>query len=234
MTGISAADLAEDGFTGAPAITCEAPEVSEIWGNLGTHWRILERNFKAYPVCRWAHPPIEAALALARTYEFDLNEVEEIVVTTFHEATKLSTRRPMDGDAAQYSLPLTVAISLIHGTIRPEHMLIQNYDRPDIWRLVDKVSFVESDEYNAGFPQERFANVIIKLADGTTLKSETAVARGSFDAPLSDGEILEKLHHYAASVLSQSAQDKIARILTDPSNAASPAELVALLQPRPC
>jgi 2-methylcitrate dehydratase PrpD len=51
LTGISAADLAEDGFTGAPAITCEAPEVSEIWGDLGTHWRILESNFKAYPVC---------------------------------------------------------------------------------------------------------------------------------------------------------------------------------------
>jgi 2-methylcitrate dehydratase PrpD len=233
LTGISAADLAEDGFTGAPAITCEAPEVSELWGDLGTRWRILESNFKAYPVCRWAHPPIEAALALADAHEFSVSDIEEIIVTTFHEATKLSTRRPMDGDAAQYSLPLAVAICLIHGTIRPEHMLPQNYDRPDIWRLVDRVSFAESDQYNAGFPKERFANVTIKLANGTTHESETAVARGNFDVPLSDGEILEKLYYYAGNVLSQTAQDQISSILTDPSNAVSPAELVALLQPRP-
>ena len=230
LAGISAADLAQDGFTGAPAITCEADEVSEIWADLGTKWRILETNFKAYPVCRWAHPPVEGALALARAHAINLDDIEDILITTFQQATQLATRRPIDGDAAQYSLPLTVAISLINGTILPEHLLPQNYARADVWRLVDTVRFAVSDAYNAAFPHERFADVAIRLKDGTVLQSYKAVARGNFDAPLLDEEILAKLEHYAAPVLQNVARAKIAAVLTDPPKAPAPAELISLLQ----
>jgi 2-methylcitrate dehydratase PrpD len=98
LAGISATDLAQDGFTGAPAITCEADEVSEIWADLGTKWRILETNFKAYPVCRWAHPPVEGALALSREHAIDPDDIDDILITTFHEATQLATRRRPDPD----------------------------------------------------------------------------------------------------------------------------------------
>lgn len=231
LAGISAADLAQDGFTGAPAITCEADEVAEIWADLGTKWRILETNFKAYPVCRWAHPPIEGALALARAHAINPDDIEDILITTFQEATQLATRRPMDGDAAQYSLPLTIAISLINGTILPEHLLPENYDRADVWRLVDSVRFAVSDDYDAAFPDERFADVTIRLRKGTVLQSNGAVARGNYDAPLLDKEILDKLEHYSAPVLRNDARAKIAAVLTDPPNAPSPAELLSLLQP---
>ena len=60
--GVAAAWLAREG-TGAPAITLEAAEVGQYWSDLGTRWRIREQYFKAYPVCRWAQPAIEAALA---------------------------------------------------------------------------------------------------------------------------------------------------------------------------
>ncbi len=65
MAGLSAAYLAADGFTGAPALTWEADAVADIWADVGSRWRILEQYFKAYPVCRWAQPAIEAALTLA-------------------------------------------------------------------------------------------------------------------------------------------------------------------------
>jgi 2-methylcitrate dehydratase PrpD len=68
--GISAALLARDGFTGAPALTVEAEDARAFWGDLGTRWRIREQYFKAYPVCRWAQPAVEAALALQRAHRF--------------------------------------------------------------------------------------------------------------------------------------------------------------------
>ncbi len=231
LVGISAADLAEDGFTGAPAITCEAAEVAGIWGDLGQNWRILESNFKAYPVCRWAHPPVEAVLALVRAHDVAPDAVEGIVVTTFHEATRLTTRRPVAGDAAQYSLPLCVALALRHGTILPDHMLPAHYDQPEVWGLVDKVSFAESQAYNAAFPAERCADVTLVLAGGRRLQSDMAVARGNHDAPLSDRELLEKLEVYAAA-LPESSRHAIAAILTDPSHAPTPMALIAMLQPR--
>ena len=39
LSGVTAAFLAADGFTGAPAMLAEAPEVAEYWVDLGTRWR---------------------------------------------------------------------------------------------------------------------------------------------------------------------------------------------------
>ena len=98
MTGVSAAELARAGFTGAPAVTVEANEVAEIWADLGTRWRVLELYFKPYPVCRWAQPAIEAALQVRDGAAAD--DVDEIEVRTFHEATRLATRAGDDGGGA--------------------------------------------------------------------------------------------------------------------------------------
>lgn len=231
MTGISATDLAESGFTGAPAITCEAADVRPFWSDLGRCWRIQETNFKAYPICRWAHPPVEAVLTLVRDHDIELERIEEVIVTTFHEAARLATARPKDGDQAQYSLPLAVALALVHGTITPNHVLPENYDRPEIWRLVDRVRINEKAAYNDAFPAERYADVTFVLSDGHHLSSDRVTARGNDDAPLSDEEILVKLQQYAAPILSEEKRAAIARILTTPERAPSPAELVSLLTP---
>ena len=54
MAGVSAAYLAAEGFTGAPAISMEADEVRDIWSDLGKRWYITDQYIKLYPVCRWA------------------------------------------------------------------------------------------------------------------------------------------------------------------------------------
>lgn len=233
MTGISAADLAEDGFTGAPAITCEAADTRPFWDDLGRRWRILETNFKAYPVCRWAHPPIEAVLALMRDHDIQPERIDEVIVTTFHEAVRLATTRPKDGDQAQYSLPLAVALALVLGSITPDDLLPENYDRPEIWRLVDRVRITEKAAYSQAFPKERFAEVTLVLSVGQRFSSGRRAARGNHNSTLSNMEILAKLEQYAAPVLSKEKRAAIARILTTPKRAPSPAELVSLLTPAP-
>ncbi len=231
MTGVSATDLAESSFTGAPAIICEGADVASFWEDLGERWRILETNFKAYPVCRWSHPPIEAVLALMREQAIQPEHIEEIIVSTFHEATRLANPRPTDGDQAQYSLPLAVTLALVYGTITPQHVLPESYDRPEIWRLVDRVRLVENSAYSEAFPEERYADVTIVLPDDQRLSSICMAARGTGDAPLKDAEILAKFDRYATRALSQTKRDAIAGILASPERAPSPAELVRFLAP---
>ena len=92
--GIRAALLARDGFTGAPAVTVEATAYARIWADLGTRWRIREQYFKAYPVCRWAQPAIEAALALKRAHGFDAADVVALSHRIFREAIDLGSQCP--------------------------------------------------------------------------------------------------------------------------------------------
>lgn len=108
---------------------------------------------------------------------------------------------------------------------------LQIHDDPEIWRLVDRVSFVEKDEYNDLFSGERCADVTLVTRNGRRLQSATAVARGNYDAPLPDDEILQKLEQYADTVLAADARLKIAGILNGPARELTPAVLISLLQP---
>ncbi len=119
MAGVTAACLAREGFTGAPAITVEGEAVEEYWRDLGERWRIAEQYMKPYPVCRWAQPAMEAVAQLRRDHQFAAGAIESITVTTFSEATRLAVRSPGSTDAAQYSLPFPVAALLVRGRLGP-------------------------------------------------------------------------------------------------------------------
>lgn len=209
MVGVTAADLAEDGFTGAPAITCESPEVAAFWSDLGQRWRMLEMNFKAYPVCRWSQPPVEAIASLKAKHDFRSDEIKGIEVCTFHEATRLATTRPRDSDEAQYSLPVTAALSFYYPSLLPCHLEPEVFNRKEILALADLVTFSEVDEYNTAFPDERYAHVRLELFDGRVITSQAHVARGNHDNPLSDRELLDKFTTYSAGAISE---DQICRL----------------------
>lgn len=203
MAGINAAYLAADGFTGAPALTVETEEVKEIWSDLGERWRIREQYFKAYPVCRWAQPAIEAALNLQREHQLKADDIQEVDVNTFHEGTRLATRHPNASDEAQYSLPFPVAAALVRGQVGAGEVTGAALHDPAILRLSDCVNLVDDATYNSRFPAERWAHVSFILKDGTRLTSQPAIARGNPENPLSDSELNEKYWLLAEPVLGQ-------------------------------
>jgi 2-methylcitrate dehydratase PrpD len=219
MVGLSAAYLASDGFTGAPALTWESDEVAAIWSDLGTRWRILEQYFKAYPVCRWAQPAIEAALTLQREHELTVDAITRVEVVTFHEGTRLATRFPSSSDEAQYSLPFSVAAALTRGQVGAAEVSGAALRDPAILRLSESLILTEDDGYNAKFPAERWAHVVFHLPDGSTLRSKPMEARGGETNPLSDDELRAKYRLLAEPVLGPSRarriEDCVARLPED-------------------
>ena len=192
MTGVMAAIMAREGFTGAPAITVENDEIAGLWADIGRRWRMDELYFKPYPVCRWAQPAMEAVTQLRGDHQFGHADVAGITVRTFHEASKLATAEPLDTDAAQYSLPFPLAALLVRGQVGPAEIDGAALRDLDILRLSRLTQLVDDPRYSSLFPAERWAEVEISLADGRTLRSQPAVARGSADNPLSDREISDK------------------------------------------
>ncbi len=232
MTGAASVFMAGEGFTGAPAITMEGDDVAEFWDDVGTRWRISEQYFKAYPVCRWAQPAIEAAAQLQRDHRFAHGDIEAIAVRTFHEAYKLATAEPRDTDAAQYSMPFPVAALLVRGRVGPGEIGDAALADADILRLSRMIEPVDDARYSALFPAERWAEVELRLGDGRVLRSAPAVARGSAENPLSDAEVSEKFHGLMqAGGLGDRAR-RIEDIVMQLDRAASFAPLVeALRQP---
>ncbi len=233
MAGLSAAYLAADGFTGAPALTVESDETASIWSDLGQCWRILEQYFKAYPVCRWAQPAIEAALTLQREHRIEADNIEHIEVRTFHEGTRLATRQPAATDEAQYSLPFPVAAALVRQQVGAGEVTGDALRDPAILRLSNSMILAEDETYNARFPAERWAHVAFVLRDGSRLTSAPAIARGNPENPLSDDELLAKYRLLAEPVLGAERAHKLEALVANfPSRPSVIPELLdTLLQP---
>ncbi|MFL5208945.1 MAG: MmgE/PrpD family protein, partial [Microvirga sp.] len=205
FAGVSAAYLAADGFTGAPAITIEAGGAAEPWSDLGRRWRILELYFKPQPVCRWAQPAIEAALALtapalAGGARLDPERIRSVAVETFDAAARLGTRPPATTEEAQYGLGFPLAAALVRGHLGPGDISGEGLRDERVLRLLERITVAERGEFTRRFPAERIASVRIVLDDGRVLESAPTAARGDADAPLGDDELGAKFELLAAAV----------------------------------
>ena len=195
MCGVSAIDLAARGFTGAPAITVE--DAPAFWSDLGSRWAIMEQYFKPYPVCRWAQPPVESLLALRRQHDLTSDRVARIEVETFHESTRLATRRPASTEEAQYSTSFPCAIAMVRGGITPADISDDALSDPEILRLSDSMIMREADKANAAFPNRRLARTTLVLKDGTKLQSDWHEPRWDATSPPSEAELRTKFRSLA-------------------------------------
>jgi 2-methylcitrate dehydratase PrpD len=227
--GVTAALLAREGFTGAPALTVESDEVKTLWSDLGRRWRIREQYFKAYPVCRWAQPAVEAALSLKRAHRFDVRDIVAIGIESFREAIDLGSQcgMPATTDEAQYSLPFPVAAALVFGTVGAAEIGATGLGDARVARLLATFSLREEGEFSRRFPAERWARVRIGLADGRSLVSEATQARGGAEHPLSDDELAVKYRALATPVLGATRTARIESLVSSlATDAAAPAKLV--------
>jgi 2-methylcitrate dehydratase PrpD len=228
FAGVSAAYLAADGFTGAPAVTAEAPEQAELWADLGARWRILELYFKPQPVCRWAQPAIEAALSLTEGGRIEADRIGTIEIETFDAAVRLSVRPPANTEEAQYALGFPLAAALVHGRLGADEIAGDGLRDRRVLSLLERIRLIERPDFTDRFPADRIALVRIALDDGTVLASEPMTARGDSDAPLNDEELRAKFDSLA-SIIPANDRAAILRAVESLDRAMSTEELFRLL-----
>ena len=212
MTGVSAADLAARGFTGAPAATVEMPDVAHHWADLHSNWHMLDQYVKPYPVCRWAQPAVEASLAVQRAHGIESSEIADIAVSTFYEATRLATYHPTDTEQAQYSLLYPVAASLVRGTLGVDEILGDALTDPEIARVADCIRLIDHQPYDDRFPRERWAHVTVTLKDGREMTSAPTRANGEPENPFSAEQMIAKFHDYAVPAMGTERAQEIEKI----------------------
>jgi 2-methylcitrate dehydratase PrpD len=233
QVGLAAALLARGGFTGAPALTVECHDARSFWSDLGTRWRIREQYFKAYPVCRWAQPAIEAALDSQRAHRFAVDDIATIAIESFREAVALGSQCaiPQTTEEAQYSIAFPVAAALVFGRLGAGEVDVRGLSEARVQRLLPSITLAEDAEFSRRFPAERWARVRVTLADGRSFVSEPRRARGNPENPLSDDELRAKYRELATPVLGADRAARIERAVgaLDADDNALPALLAILL-----
>ena len=208
LAGISALQLAMRGMTGAPALTVE--DCPAYWADLGQDWKILKQYFKPYPVCRWAHAPVEAVLELRDAHRLDPAAVSRIEVESFHESIRLATAEPKTTEEAQYSTSFPCAVALVHGAVLPEHLHGAALQHAEVLRLSRGLVMAETQTANDLFPGKRIARVRLRLHDGRCLESDWKTPKWDWqDAPTAQ-DIRGKFDTLARPALGTERADAIA------------------------
>jgi 2-methylcitrate dehydratase PrpD len=197
LAGVSAAYLAKDGFTGAPAITMEAAEHAGLWSDLGTRWRIREQYFKPYPVCRWAQPAIEAVHGLMQAHALRAVDVAEVEIRSFAAAIRLASVAPATTEEAQYSLPFPVAAIIVHGRLGASEITNAGLADHAVLTVSRRIRLIEDPTFTERFPHERLAVAAIRTADGRSFTSPVTPPRGNPENPLTSLEIGAKFRSLA-------------------------------------
>lgn len=218
MAGVSAAYLAANGFTGAPAVTVEGEDVADLWDDLGRTWRITEQYYKHYPICRWAQPPVQAVLDLRQAHALRSEDVEKIQITTFHNSKRLAKSAPQTTEEAQYSTAYPTAVAMVRGRVNPDDVMEDSFTDPEIKRLAAGMSMVESDTYNAAFPANRISSVTLTLKNGKTLTSGDTEALGDPENPVTEQEVKAKFHAYAQPKLGAARTTALEQAVDDLGN----------------
>ena len=210
-TGITAGFLAKNGFTGAPALTCEGPH----WYSLGTKWKLVtDTHYKLYPCCRWAHPSIDAASKLMLQHNISHQEIASVEIRTFHNATRLAGHRPVSADEFAYSIAFPVACMIVRGQVGISELEVSTLKDPSILRISTATTLIDDPHLTQISERKRWAQVSILMRNGTRYEAAPQTPRGDTDLPLSDTEISEKFHHFSDHILGSTIARKIEELTT--------------------
>ena len=197
-SGVTAAYLAREGFTGAPALTCEGEGAAPFWTGLGDDWlTVAHTHYKPYPCCRWAHPSIDAARDLMTGHGLHHSQIAGVEIRTFHMATRLAGHAPTSLDAFSYGIAYPVATMIVRGRIGPAELTPEALNDPDTLRISRAIVLIDDAELTARSVAQRWAAVTLITTDGRRLSAPPRTPRGDRDNPLSDVEISEKFHVFA-------------------------------------
>ena len=224
QSGVTAALLAHEGWTGPPTVLegrfgffeawLHRPGVeSEVVDGLGQEWSVPGIFFKPYPANHFTHAAVDAAAALRRRglRPEDVASatlgVPHANVRTIGEPLAVK-QRPETGYMAQFSGPYAVAAGLYGGSGLEVGLadytdaLARDEGRRALMARVDVVGDAECD---AVFPRQLPAVLRATAHDGSVWEEKVMTTRGGPERPLSPEELTVKFKDNVAGLLSPDA-----------------------------
>lgn len=208
--GMTAWDLVASGFTGEAdglttiynTVIADQWDAREMTRDLGTQWEIARNYFKRHACCRYNHATIDALARLMREHGDAIKpaNVKRIDIATYIWAAQLASQEPHNMLAAKFSLPYSVATTIVHGAATVEAFRDRARADETVRGLARKVFVAEDAAMTARLPAYRPAKITISLSDGRKLEAASETNRGDTEDPYTAAEIAAKFMDLAAPV----------------------------------
>ncbi len=239
--GVLAARLAAMGVTGADdilegkdgffqAYSGQQPNEDVLLAPPCKPFAIASSYIKFYPSCRYTHAPIDAALALRQ--QVNVDDIVEIVITTYPTAIYLAAKSewPADALSSRFNIGFAVAVALVKGSVN-----ISDFDPakaaadPRIQQIFKKVRFVENAAYDDPERNVRGAAMEITLLSGQKVNVDVPLPVGEPENPASSSRYGEKFASLSRDVWSEERRGQILACIDDLENLKGISQLISLL-----
>jgi len=184
---------------------------SLLLGNSGSRFGIIECYRKLYPACRHSHAAIDAALFIRNTHKIALDNIQEIRVTTYPAALKLTQKPTMPADVpgTRFNLAFAVSLAMAKGAAGLTEFSMDSVNNPNIRQLFDKVKLLSDPSFESKKDNIRGAEVEILLIDNRSIKKKFLLPKGEPENPATTEELTEKFRSCIGMLWSEPRMEEV-------------------------
>lgn len=223
QTGVFAALMAKEGYTGTEAIFEGKEGLMDVFGpdwdeqkllkGLGDSFKILECSMKAFPTEALTHTHLTATLKLVKENDIKPEEIKEVVVTTIARACDIlfdpHKYKPESRETADHSLPYCLAAAIVDRQITTNSFSEEKLKDPKIRAVINKIKGDASIEFEKMFPAKQPSRVIIRTNEDEEFSQYLEYPKGDPREPMTDKDIAEKFNALSSKVLNSEHQKEI-------------------------
>jgi len=246
MSGLIAATLAQQGFTGAKnALEGERggflnayaphPNPTKVISELGQRFETMEIGVKPYPSCRYGHAAIDALIGLRTAHKLNYQEIESVQIGLPRTGWNIvgdpesDKQNPTNYVEGQFSMPFVAAVSLRDG-----QMTWDDYARhlkdSDTLALCRKIRTVVDDRAEAEFPANMSGVVEVVTTSGT-FEDMVVTPKGEPENFLSAGEMRAKFDALVGPYLDDTSCGALADAILSIEDAKDIQEILTMTRP---
>src|SRR5262245_17812018 len=187
---------------------------------VGKRFEIVLVGPKPFPSCRYTHCAVTACLNLLRKHSIKARDIQEVRVRIgerdmrsvggWSEVEKRKKRCPEGVVDAQFSIPYTVAATLVSGGLSLEEFTDAKLRSEDILDLTARVTTVLTPEFDHGPMDVKPQVVDIVMNDGSVFSEKVIYPKGNPNNPITSEELVAAFRgmaSYAANPLSADGID---------------------------
>ena len=207
--GLTAAYLAQDGFTGAKQIF-DGPQglaagmstdadPAKLADRLGQRWTLAETSFKFHASCRHTHPAADALAQLMREHRLAADQVARVTAQVHQGAIDVlgPVVDPQTVHQAKFSMGTVLGLIAVQGRAGLTEF-DADYRSPAVVAFRDKVAMVLDPEVDAAYPARWIGKVQVATTDGRQFDARVDEPKGDPGNTLSRPELEDKALRLAA------------------------------------
>jgi 2-methylcitrate dehydratase PrpD len=226
QSGVVAATLASLGYPASGEVLQGAAgffqtfyqqegDYDALLDQLGSRFEIVLVGPKPFPSCRYTHCAVTGVLNLLRKHAIKASDIQEVRVQIgerdmrsvggWSEAEKRKKHTPEGVVDAQFSIPYTVAATLVSGGLSLEEFTDAKLRSADILDLAARVKTILTPEFDRGPMDVKPQVVEIVMRDGKVYSEKVVYPKGNPNNPVTSDELVSAFRgmaSYAAKPLS--------------------------------